>query len=177
MTRRLLLAQQLILAATTVVHSAAATTSPAPPPSSGPSTMYMYNVDDDDAAAANNLGGDGSIWALKTDDRVRGAADMLQEVSFGDGATHLMKVKAYLESGVPADYVDPGGRLTAQGMTAGGMTALIIATHHGHSGMIDLLLKHGANVNQRSAGNNEMTPLIMAVVNGHLMCARVLLAA
>ncbi|CAH8624964.1 unnamed protein product [Heterobilharzia americana] len=54
-------------------------------------------------------------------------------------------------------------------------TPLYVATYHGRSEIVDLLLSAGANVN--ATDKNGKTPLYVAVLHGHLALARKLLDA
>ncbi|CAG0910911.1 unnamed protein product, partial [Cyprideis torosa] len=51
--------------------------------------------------------------------------------------------------------------------------ALYEAAQHGHTDIVELLIKHGADVNILSTSGN--TPLIVACTNGHADVVRVLL--
>ncbi len=60
-------------------------------------------------------------------------------------------------------------------------TALHIAAENGHTGLVDLLLKKGANINERDSTNDAPlsrgnTPLILAAAMNHLDTVRLLLA-
>lgn len=54
-----------------------------------------------------------------------------------------------------------------------GSSALLYATEAGHTVCAEMLLNHGAAVNQQN--NRGMTPLILAAVGGHLACIEMLL--
>jgi ankyrin repeat protein len=56
----------------------------------------------------------------------------------------------------------------------GGLTPLLFAVRQGYGESTAALLKAGANVNQRSAGDGT-SPLMMAVINGHFDLAETLL--
>ena len=57
----------------------------------------------------------------------------------------------------------------------GGMTALLFAAREGHLATVQALVNGGAAVNQVSHGD-KMTPLVMAIINGHLDIAKFLVA-
>ncbi|HEY3739232.1 MAG TPA: ankyrin repeat domain-containing protein [Bryobacteraceae bacterium] len=57
---------------------------------------------------------------------------------------------------------------------SGGMTALLYAAREGHMATVEALLAGGANVNQTGQGD-KITPIVMAIVNGHLDVAKYLL--
>lgn len=56
----------------------------------------------------------------------------------------------------------------------GGMTALLYAAREGHMPSVQALVEGGANINQTGQGD-KITPIVMAIVNGHLDVAKYLL--
>ncbi|HLW76193.1 MAG TPA: ankyrin repeat domain-containing protein [Bryobacteraceae bacterium] len=56
----------------------------------------------------------------------------------------------------------------------GGMTALLYAAREGHMATVQALVEGGANVNEVSGGE-KMSPMIEAIINGHLDIAKYLL--
>ncbi len=56
----------------------------------------------------------------------------------------------------------------------GGMSALLYASREGHLAAVQALVEGGANVNQVSEGE-KMSPLVEAIINGHLDIAKYLL--
>jgi ankyrin repeat protein len=56
----------------------------------------------------------------------------------------------------------------------GGLTPLLFAARQGHVDAATALLDAGADINQRSKGDNT-TPLLMAIINGHFDLAKVLI--
>ena len=56
----------------------------------------------------------------------------------------------------------------------GGMTPLLFAARQGHIEAATALLDAGADVNERSKGDNT-SPLLMAIINGHFDLAKVLI--
>ena len=67
-----------------------------------------------------------------------------------------------------------GGRGERGAKTMGGHTALIYAARDGQIDAVRALLESRVNVNQPSA-DEKTTPLVMAIMNGHLDVAKVLL--
>jgi ankyrin repeat protein len=57
--------------------------------------------------------------------------------------------------------------------TQGGITPLLFAARQGHIDAVKTLLDAGADINQRSKGDNT-TPLLMALINGHFDLAKML---
>ena len=69
----------------------------------------------------------------------------------------------------------PGGNSYADLVgTMGGTTALIHAIREGHLETVGVLLDHGADINQPSAGD-QTTPLLSAIINGYFDLALELL--
>ena len=69
----------------------------------------------------------------------------------------------------------PGGNSYADLVgTMGGTTALIHAVREGHLETVGVLLDHGADINQPSAGD-QTTPLLSAIINGYFDLALELL--
>ena len=69
----------------------------------------------------------------------------------------------------------PGGSSYADLVgTMGGTTALIHAVREGYLETVEVLLDHGADINQPSAGD-KTTPLLSAIINGHFDLALELL--
>ena len=69
----------------------------------------------------------------------------------------------------------PGGNSYADLVgTMGGTTALIHAVREGYLETVEVLLDHGADINQPSAGD-KTTPLLSAIINGHFDLALELL--
>ena len=69
----------------------------------------------------------------------------------------------------------PGGNSYADLVgTMGGTTALIHAVREGHLETVGVLLDHGADINQPSAGD-QTTPLLSAIINGYFELALELL--
>ena len=69
----------------------------------------------------------------------------------------------------------PGGNSYADLVgTMGGTTALIHAVREGHLETVGVLLDHGADINQPSAGD-QTTPLLSAIINGYFHLALELL--
>lgn len=58
------------------------------------------------------------------------------------------------------------GALGANSCNADGFTPLHVAALHGHSALVALLIRHGANVNGRT--NQSATPLHLASQNSHV---------
>jgi ankyrin repeat protein len=59
--------------------------------------------------------------------------------------------------------------------TRGGETAIFMAVRAGHTAVVKLLLENGASVHAKSTdGHNGITPLVLAIRNGHKDIARTL---
>ncbi|XP_029009075.1 ankyrin repeat domain-containing protein 27 [Betta splendens] len=65
------------------------------------------------------------------------------------------------------------GALGVNSCNVDGFTPLHVAALHGHSGLVGLLIRHGANVNART--NQSATPLHLASQNSHVQVVRFLL--
>ncbi|XP_044211463.1 ankyrin repeat domain-containing protein 27 [Thunnus albacares] len=65
------------------------------------------------------------------------------------------------------------GALGVNSCNADGFTPLHVAALHGHSALVALLIRHGANVNART--NQNATPLHLASQNSHVQVVRFLL--
>ncbi|XP_047452609.1 ankyrin repeat domain-containing protein 27 isoform X2 [Mugil cephalus] len=65
------------------------------------------------------------------------------------------------------------GTLGVNSCNADGFTPLHVAALHGHSALVALLIRHGANVNART--NQSATPLHLASQNSHVQVVRFLL--
>ncbi|XP_035986786.1 ankyrin repeat domain-containing protein 27 isoform X1 [Fundulus heteroclitus] len=65
------------------------------------------------------------------------------------------------------------GALGINSCNADGFTPLHVATLHGHSSLVALLIRHGANVNART--NQNATPLHLASQSSHVQVVRFLL--
>ncbi len=74
----------------------------------------------------------------------------------------------------PMPGVDRNYSLNELIIAHGGLTPLLYAVRQGHQESTAALLKAGADVNLRSAGDGT-TPLLMAVINGHFEIAKTLL--
>lgn len=73
-------------------------------------------------------------------------------------------VRDHLRSGVDINALDRYGQ-----------TALMLATHHGHGGIVELLVQHGADLDVTAKYN--LSALMLAVVAGHPNIARLLARA
>lgn len=60
----------------------------------------------------------------------------------------------------------PAGTLGVNSCNVDGFSPLHVAALHGHSGLVALLVRHGANVNGRN--NHSATPLHLASQNSHV---------
>lgn len=69
--------------------------------------------------------------------------------------------------------VTPAGTLGVNSCNVDGFSPLHVAALHGHSGLVALLVRHGANVNGRN--NHSATPLHLASQNSHVKVVRFLL--
>uniref|UniRef100_A0A3B4BHC3 VPS9 domain-containing protein n=1 Tax=Periophthalmus magnuspinnatus TaxID=409849 RepID=A0A3B4BHC3_9GOBI len=69
--------------------------------------------------------------------------------------------------------VAPPGSLGVNSSNVDGFTPLHVAALHGHSALVSLLIRHGANVNTRT--NQSTTPLHLASQNSHIEVVRFLL--
>lgn len=69
--------------------------------------------------------------------------------------------------------VAPPGSLGVNSSNVDGFTPLHVAALHGHSALVALLIRHGANVNART--NQSATPLHLASQNSHIQVVRFLL--
>uniref|UniRef100_A0A8C6TXW5 Ankyrin repeat domain 27 (VPS9 domain) n=1 Tax=Neogobius melanostomus TaxID=47308 RepID=A0A8C6TXW5_9GOBI len=67
----------------------------------------------------------------------------------------------------------PPGSLGVNSSNVDGFTPLHVAALHGHSALVSLLIRHGANVNART--NQSATPLHLASQNSHIQVVRFLL--
>ncbi len=89
-------------------------------------------------------------------------ASSLQSAAF---AGDLAKVEAFLDARVDVNHKNNWR-----------MTALYSAASGGHNKVVEFLLAHGANVNERNAPNTYLTALFAAVLRGHKEIVEVLLA-
>ena len=77
----------------------------------------------------------------------------------------LETVRDCLQKGVDADV-----------RKGQGVTPLCIATYHGHKAIAELLLEHGADLNQGLEEENGVNPLLNAAIEGHRELVEFLLA-
>ncbi len=78
-----------------------------------------------------------------------------------EGNTELLG--AMLEAGMPANLVD-----------AKGNSLLMLASYHGHHAAVEMLLRHGARVDQRN--HRAQTPLAGVAFKGDLAMAKLLVS-
>lgn len=69
-------------------------------------------------------------------------------------------------------HLQPGG-LGVNSSSADGFTPLHVAALHGHSALVSLFTRHGANINARN--NQSATPLHLACQNSHIQAVSALL--
>ena len=77
---------------------------------------------------------------------------------------NVQAVKDHLRSGVDINALDRYGQ-----------TALMLAAHHGHDEIVQLLVEHGADLNVTA--KYTLSALMLAVVGGHENIARLLARA
>jgi uncharacterized protein len=82
-----------------------------------------------------------------------------------------------LEKRIPAppDPNAPARPERARATVMGGMTAMLYAARDGQTDAVRALLEMGADINEVSAAD-KTTPLVMAITNGHLDLAKMLVA-
>jgi ankyrin repeat protein len=132
--------------------------------------------ENDDAAnldaLAHSVGLESAVYAVDTSAAAQGALDTF---------AHTLGLKAVSYSvdnarKKPAKAGDIGNRPPRKSGPdfMGGMSALLYAAREGYLETARALVESGANVNEVSAGE-KMSPLVEAIINGHLDLAKYLL--
>ncbi len=140
-------------------------------------TMLIERGADVNATDATN--GQTPLMFAAAQGRVEAVKTLLARKANPNAATKVSPIismgeryKAKTEGKGTREITSEGGRSDITAM--GGLTALMFAAREGHLAVVRELIRGGADVNQVS-GADSLSPLTMAIVNGRLDIAKLLL--